>query len=100
LKSTGIVRRIDDVGRILIPKDIVKKFAIKNKDQFEIFLAGETICIQKYYPGRVCEHKINEMIIFLDNEIDNIDTKNEIREKLNDILEMLKKIICTDTNME
>lgn len=46
--STGIVRRIDELGRIVIPKEIRKSLRIKNGDNLEIFLDGETINLRKY----------------------------------------------------
>ena len=37
MKATGIVRRIDDLGRIVIPKEIRRSFRIKEGDRIEIF---------------------------------------------------------------
>ncbi len=46
--STGIVRRIDELGRIVIPKEIRKKMRIKNGDTLEIFVDGDSITLRKY----------------------------------------------------
>lgn len=46
--STGIVRRIDELGRIVIPKEIRKSLRIKNGDNLEILVEGETISLRKY----------------------------------------------------
>ena len=45
MKATGIVRRIDDLGRIVIPKEIRRSFRIKEGDPLEIFtnLPGNTL---------------------------------------------------------
>lgn len=48
MKSTGVVRRIDELGRIVIPKEIRKNLRIKNGDSLEIFLDDETIILKKY----------------------------------------------------
>lgn len=46
--STGIVRRIDELGRIVIPKEIRKNLRIKNGDNLEIVVDGENITLKKY----------------------------------------------------
>ena len=46
--TTGIVRRIDELGRIVIPKEIRKTLRIKNGDSLEILLDGENINLRKY----------------------------------------------------
>ncbi len=46
--STGIVRRIDELGRIVIPKEIRKSLRIKNGDNLEILVDGENIMLKKY----------------------------------------------------
>lgn len=46
--STGIVRRIDELGRIVIPKEIRKNLRIKNGDNLEILVEGENITLRKY----------------------------------------------------
>lgn len=48
MKSTGIVRNIDELGRIVIPKEIRKKLGINNTDPVEIFMDGEKVIITKY----------------------------------------------------
>lgn len=51
MKATGIVRRIDDLGRIVIPKEIRKNFHIKESDPMEIFINSEAeIILKKYSP--------------------------------------------------
>lgn len=46
--STGIIRRIDELGRIVIPKEIRKSLRIKNGDNLEILVDGENITLKKY----------------------------------------------------
>jgi transcriptional pleiotropic regulator of transition state genes len=50
MKSTGIVRNIDDLGRIVIPKSIRETRGIKIKDPMEFFVDGNSIIIKKYNP--------------------------------------------------
>lgn len=53
MKATGIVRRIDDLGRIGIPKEIRKSLRIEEKTSVEIFTDGDFIFLQRYTPGCV-----------------------------------------------
>lgn len=48
MKSTGVIRRIDDLGRIVIPKDIRKNLRIKEGDNLEVFIDEENIILKKY----------------------------------------------------
>ena len=48
MKATGIIRRIDDLGRVVIPKEIRKNLRIKEGDNLEIFVANEDIILKKY----------------------------------------------------
>lgn len=54
MKSTGIVRRIDDLGRIVIPKEIRRVLGIEIKDSIEIFVSGDQIIFQKYHDLMAC----------------------------------------------
>lgn len=48
MKLAGIVRRIDELGRIVIPKEIRKTLHIKNGENLEIFISDDTIILKKY----------------------------------------------------
>lgn len=48
MKATGIVRRIDDLGRIVIPKEIRRSMRIREGDAMEIFLEDNYVCLKKY----------------------------------------------------
>ena len=48
MTTTGIIRRIDELGRIVIPKEIRKNLRIKNGDNLEILVEGENITLKKY----------------------------------------------------
>ena len=51
MKSTGIVRHVDELGRIVIPKEMRKKMEINNTDPVEIFVDGDKIILTKYCPA-------------------------------------------------
>ena len=48
MKATGIVRRIDDLGRIVIPKEIRRSMGIKEGEAMEIFLEDNKVYFEKY----------------------------------------------------
>lgn len=53
MKSTGIVRRVDELGRVVIPIEIRNKFEIKEKDPIEIYVDGSSIILKKFEPNCV-----------------------------------------------
>lgn len=48
MKATGIIRRIDDLGRVVIPRDIRRSLRIREGDPLEIFIDNNGVCFQKY----------------------------------------------------
>lgn len=51
MKATGIVRAVDTLGRVVIPKELRKTFDIKETDPLEIYTEGEQIILKKYEPA-------------------------------------------------
>ena len=51
MKSTGIVRKVDELGRIVIPIELRRTLDIEIKDALEIFVEGNTIILKKYEPA-------------------------------------------------
>ncbi len=72
MKSTGIIRRMDELGRVVIPIEIRNQFNIAEKDPIEIYVDGSSIILKKFEPN----------CIFCGN------TKN--------LLEYHDKLICRD----
>ena len=50
MKSTGVVRKVDDLGRITIPIELRRNLDIDIKDALEIYTEGEVIILKKYEP--------------------------------------------------
>lgn len=48
MKATGIVRRIDNLGRVVIPKEIRRSLKIREGDPLEIFLEKDCVCFKRY----------------------------------------------------
>ena len=51
MKTTGIIRKLDELGRVVIPMEIRKKLEIEQKDPIEIYLDGNSIILKKYEVG-------------------------------------------------
>lgn len=51
MKATGIVRKVDDLGRIVLPIELRRTLNIDIKDPVEIFIEGEAIILKKYEPS-------------------------------------------------
>jgi len=64
MKSTGIVRKIDDLGRMVIPIELRKTMSINKKDPMEIFVDGEMIILRKYEPACIFCGNADDVIEF------------------------------------
>ena len=53
VKSTGIVRKVDELGRIVLPIELRRTLSIAEKDSMEIFVEGNSIMLKKYEPEPV-----------------------------------------------
>lgn len=62
MKTTGIIRRIDDLGRIVIPKELRRTLRIKNGDSLEIFVDNEDIILKKYSPMESIEEAASKYV--------------------------------------
>ena len=51
MKSTGIVRKVDELGRIVLPIELRRTFGIEEKDALEIYVDSNTIILKKYEPA-------------------------------------------------
>jgi transcriptional pleiotropic regulator of transition state genes len=53
MKATGIVRKVDELGRVVLPVELRKTFDIKKEDPLEIYVDGDSIILKKYDPACV-----------------------------------------------
>lgn len=51
MKATGIVRKVDELGRIVLPKELRQTMGIRTGDPMEIYTDGKGIILRKYAPG-------------------------------------------------
>ena len=64
MKSTGVVRKVDELGRIVLPIEIRKILDIQQKDALEIFTDEDRIVLQKYQPACIFCNNIEDVIYF------------------------------------
>lgn len=71
MNSTGIVRKIDDLGRIVIPKEIRNTLNIKESESLEIFVEDENIILKKHYKMNKNLNSINNYVNIIEQLIDS-----------------------------
>ena len=83
MKSTGIVRRVDELGRVVIPIELRRTLDIAEKDALEIYVDGEQIILKKYEPACIFCGQAKDVIQYKGK---NICTKclDEIKERNQD----------------
>ena len=69
MKSTGIVRRVDELGRIVLPIELRRTLDITEKDTLEIFVDGEQIVLKKYHPACIFCGEANGVINYKGKQI-------------------------------
>lgn len=91
MRETGIIRRIDDLGRVVIPREIRKQFLIKEGDQLEIFVNKDEIILKKYDVSI----GIKELVRRLDDEFSDVkgDMETEIANNIYKHISALKDIL-------
>jgi stage V sporulation protein T len=89
LKETGVVRRLDELGRVVIPKEIRKRLKIKNGDMVDIYTDDQTIILEKYHPLQAdigpLKAFIEALLVEYKSDIIIIDNANVIYSTLEDI---------------
>lgn len=67
MKSTGILRSVDELGRIVLPKSMRQNLEITERDQLEIYTEGDRIILRKHQPSCVfCE--AGENVVFFNGK--------------------------------
>ncbi len=64
MKSTGVVRRIDELGRLVLPAELRKIFDIEEKDALEVYTEGDMIILKKYEPACIFCGDARDVITF------------------------------------
>ena len=82
MKSTGIVRRVDELGRVVLPVELRRTLDIALKDALEIYVEGNSVILKKYEPACIFCSSARNVVNYKEK---NICTSclREVAEKLN-----------------
>ncbi len=69
MKSTGIVRKVDELGRIVLPIELRKNLEINIKDPLEIFTNNDQIILKKYNPTDIFTGEMSDLIEYKGKKI-------------------------------
>lgn len=94
MTATGIVRRVDDLGRVVIPKEIRRRFGIRENTPLEIFLTEDGIMFRRYSHSLTAD--IDALRLVLDEhysyDYDHSEEKKQISNLLDEVKKIVKKI--------
>lgn len=92
MKATGFVRRIDDLGRVVIPKEIRRSLQIKDGDALEIFTDDGQVIFQKYRDGNDIPNILADLVVAIEEVTDNIPYDDPNRKQALELLEITKAV--------
>ncbi len=69
MKSTGIVRKVDELGRVVLPKELRTTLNIAQRDPLEIYVEGDNIILKKYEPACIFCGDATDVISYMDKRI-------------------------------
>ncbi len=64
MKSTGIVRKVDELGRVVLPIELRRTLDISEKDSLEIYVDGNTVILKKYEPSCIFCGNAKDVFVF------------------------------------
>ncbi|HHP51435.1 MAG TPA: AbrB/MazE/SpoVT family DNA-binding domain-containing protein [Moorella mulderi] len=64
MKSTGVVRKVDELGRVVIPIELRRTLGIEEKDALEIYVDHEKIILKKYQPGCIFCGNVENIVTY------------------------------------
>jgi transcriptional pleiotropic regulator of transition state genes len=93
MKTSGIVRSVDNLGRVVIPKEIRRTLRINEGCPLEIIPTSEGILLKKYYPGT----SLLDLLSSIGEEVDELckdlgpERTGDVRRHLREIQKVLKE---------
>ena len=76
MKSTGIVRKLDELGRITLPIELRRNFDVNERDPLEIFVDDYKIILKKYNPTDIFTGEMDDLIEYKGKKV----SKKSIKE--------------------
>ncbi len=71
MKNTGVIRKIDELGRIVIPKEIRKNLNIRNGEDVQIYVEDEKIVLKKYQKVLTVQENVQKYLLMFSKLVDN-----------------------------
>ncbi|WP_304841256.1 AbrB/MazE/SpoVT family DNA-binding domain-containing protein [Phocaeicola sartorii] len=92
MKATGIIRRVDDLGRIVLPKEVRRKVGITEGTPMEIFTDSDGIVLKKYNTSKELMNVVSVLSEAVDNSVDDLEGEkvSAIRGHIKEIRNVLK----------
>lgn len=69
MKCTGVVRKLDELGRITLPIELRRNLGVGDKDPLEIFVDEDTILLKKYQPADIFTGEMEDLIEYKGKKI-------------------------------
>lgn len=93
MKATGIIRRVDDLGRIVIPKEVRRQLNIAEGTPMELYMEGNKVIFQKYFPGTDLAKSVDDLrAAFLETEEHfDFEIATKIKDHIKGLMEILKE---------
>lgn len=93
MQATGIIRRIDDLGRVVIPKEIRRSTGIREGEPLEIFMHEDCVCFRKYSANKLekVSDAFRELADFAEEE-GSLRMRTRVSELQAEVEEKLKEI--------
>ena len=94
MKATGIIRRVDDLGRVVIPKEIRRTLRIKEGDPMELYVDEEGIVLHRYRPFIRVKGALVDTRILVEEHSQDMDPA--VAAEVIEYLDKAEKLLCQD----
>ena len=72
MKATGIVRKVDELGRIVLPSELRKTMHVSVGDSFELFTNDNTVVLKKYEPGCALTGAMEDLVDYQGRKVSRV----------------------------
>lgn len=79
MKDTGVVRRLDELGRITLPMELRKSFNLTDRDSLQIFVENDRIILQKYSPSDIFTGSMENLIDYHGKKVSKESIKELVK---------------------
>ena len=69
MKATGVVRRVDELGRVVLPCELRRVMHIKDRDSLEVFVDEDRIVLKKYEPACTFTGSADDLVDFMGKKV-------------------------------